>query len=260
MSSSRSDWPALPDFHPEFGLLCPSPRRRRGLRLVVLSVMSTLAIGATMGLAVAHWPDGEVPASAAQPTDGQPPAGAPDIPASATPRSMSAAGVDSSPAMRLQESCKAGVTADLAAFFLKSTCGAGKLHAKHGARAANRVATVILGRTDAAPAPIAAPAPVAAATIEPSRVKVGNAAKSANLTTAAVEGTAAAKKPKVKASAPIALTPPGRELSRQNAMGDAAMAYASTPRLGRESFDPYGDTFRSTAPRPGFEAPFGWFR
>src|SRR5258708_26382696 len=136
MSRSRSDWPAAPDFHPEFGLLCPSPRRRRSLRLVVLSVVSTMAIGATMGLAVAHWHDGEGLASTVQPMEGL--AGALEIPAGAAQRSATAADVDALPAADAHESCKAGVS-DLAAFFLNPTCGSSRLHARHGARAGNRV-------------------------------------------------------------------------------------------------------------------------
>jgi len=59
MSTSLSDWPSVPDFHPEFGLLCPSPRRRRSLRLAMASVIVGMAIGATMELAVAHWRDSD---------------------------------------------------------------------------------------------------------------------------------------------------------------------------------------------------------
>jgi hypothetical protein len=145
---SSFGWPAVPDFHPEFGFLCPSPRRRRGMRLAVIGVLATMAIGATMGLALAHRTDGEEPTATAQPMDEQPPAALTDISISSLPRSMSPAGADPSPVTRAQESCKAGTSEDMAALFLNPSCGTRKPHAKHGARATNRVATVILGRMD----------------------------------------------------------------------------------------------------------------
>src|ERR1700732_808467 len=68
-----TDWPSAPDFHPEFGFLCPSPRRRRSVRLAVASVITGMAIGATIELAVAHWRGGDVARSpAATSIDEQP--------------------------------------------------------------------------------------------------------------------------------------------------------------------------------------------
>jgi hypothetical protein len=224
MSGSRSDWPAVPDFHPEFGFLCPSPRRRRGIRLAVLSMATTVAIGATMGLAVAHRTDGSGPASAAQPKDGQPSA---QVPAPA---------VD---ATRLHETCKGDAAQDLAAFFLNRTCVSNKPHGRHGARTANRVVTVIIGRTDATPAPVAATA------IEPSQASGGNAEKPANLTAAAVERTA----PPAKASASMTVAAPAPAVN-----GAMVSAYASTPRFRPQSYERHGDPFRSIALQPGFEA------
>jgi hypothetical protein len=243
MPRSRSDWPAAPDFHPEFGFLCLSPRRRRVLRLVMLSVATAVAIGATMRLAGAHWPDRE--AATAQPTD---------APLAAA---VSATGMDAS---RLHESCKPDGVRDLVALFFNSACGSGKLHARHGGRAPNRVATVIIGRTDAASTAATTQAPAAATGIETSHGDGAGAEKSAALTTAAVERTTPPKKPKLNAKVPIALTAQARELSRQNTVGDAAMAYAATPKIRRESFNPYGDTFRSSTPQSGFDAPFGRIR
>jgi hypothetical protein len=220
MSRSRSHWPAMPDSHPEFGLLCPSPRRRRCIRLVMLSLATIMAIGATMGLAIAHRTDAESPASMVQPTDERPLAGA------------STAG---DAATGARQSCKADVATDLASYFLGSACAPNKPHARHGARAANRVATVILGRVDAAPATPAAQA--AGPAIKSSQLSAGNTEKSANIGTAAVGPTALPKKPKAKASAPIALTPAAGELSRRNGMLGAAApnAYASAPKFGREA-------------------------
>lgn len=253
MSSSRSGWPAGPDFHPEFGFLCPSPRRRRAIRVAVLSIATTVAISATMGLAVAHWSDGGGQAS--RPIDQRPPAGVLAHPANSSKRSLPAAGADASPVTPVpvtlrQESCNAGAT-DPAAFFFNQACGSRRFHARHGARANNRVATVILGRVDAAPeATGSAPRRLAVATNEPSQT----ADKSTNPL------TAPPKKRKASPDAPI--TPAAREPSRQNDMlnGGMVSAYASTPKFGREPFEPYRDKSRSTALQSSFDAPFGRLR
>jgi hypothetical protein len=222
---------AVPDFHPEFGLLCPSPRRRRGIRLAVLCIVTTMAIGATMGLAVARWPaggDGAVPM--AVPINGQPLA------------QVSAAGLEAMPGRGSCRPDKVDSVKDMLSLFLDPVCGSNKPHVKHGARAANRVATVVIGRTDALPP--SASEPVAAT--EPSEVKVGDAENSAN--EPAVERTKSPKKPKPRASGPIALTPPARELSRQNA---SVNPYAN-PSFGREAYEPYRNPYRAAAPQPGY--------
>jgi hypothetical protein len=237
MSSSRSDWPAAPDFHPEFGFLCPSARRRRGLWLAAAIVAITLAIGTTMGFAVAHRTDGIGVASTAQPTD-EPPLADAAVPA-----------VD---ATREHESCQGDLAQDLAAFFLNSVCGSNKAHAKHGARIANRVATVIIGRADAPPAPTAeTPAPAAA--IESSQAGGGNAEKPSNVATAAIERTTAPKRPKARSTASTGLA------ANTPAADAAVSAYASAPRsrlqsYQAESYHRYGDTFRAIAPQRGFAA------
>jgi hypothetical protein len=221
MFSSRSDRPSVPGYHPEFGLLCPSPRRRRVMRLGVLSIATTIAIGATMGLAVARWPDRDGLAATAEPMNERS-----QVPAAAIE------------AVRAHESCKTDPTGDLAAFFLKTACGSSKPHARHAGRAANRVATVIIGRTDIAPEPTEVAPPPAAAN-EPSEV-------------AALERANPAK---AKAGAPIANALPAAEMGRWNAMFNS---YASTAasRIGRESYDSHGDTFRSAALHSGFADPF----
>jgi hypothetical protein len=247
MSRFRSDRPAMPAYHPEFGLLCPYPRRRRCIRLVMLSLATTMVIGATMGLAIANRTDGEDPALLVWPTDERPLA-----------NRFTAGGA----ATQAREFCKADEAASLMSFFLGPDCAPNKRHARHGARATNRVATVIIGRTDAAPTATAAlSAPVAAPAIVPSQPNAGKADKSANTTTAALERTALHKKPKEKASAPIALTPAARELSRQAVPRDAAPnAYASAPKFGREAYDPHRDTLRATARQSGVDPRFGWVR
>lgn len=214
----------MPDFHPEFGLLCPSPRRRRGIRVAVLCIVTTLAIGTTMGLAVARWPaggDGAVPT--AEPINAQPLA------------RVSAAGFDAASGHGSCQPDKVDAFKDLLGLFLDPVCGSNKPRIRHGARAANRVATVVIGRTDALPP--SASEPVAAT--EPP--KVANAEISANETTAAVERTKSPKKPKLKASGAIALTPPARSLN----------PYANSS-FGREAYDPYRNPYRAAPPQPGY--------
>jgi hypothetical protein len=137
VSSSRFGWPAGPDFHPEFGLLCPSPRRRRAMRLATVAVLAVLAVGATMGLAVAHRTDAEGLAATSLTVEEQLPARPFDVSAN-SPRFM-----------RTQASCQAGTREDLEALFFSPSCGARKSHAKHGARATSRVGTAVAGRGDA---------------------------------------------------------------------------------------------------------------
>jgi hypothetical protein len=196
----------MPDFHPEFGLLCPSPRRRRALRLASLSVATVLAIGTTVALAAARWPAGDGAATPVQPMNEPAPAQTLD-------------------AARTHESCKADTERSLASFFLDSTCGK---HVRHGGRAAGRVATVIIGRTDVAPEPtVAAPPPTE---------------KSENATPAAAERATPPKRPKAKSSTAIALTAPSANAPNS----------ASTARAGRETYDPYGTIFRSGSPQSGY--------
>jgi hypothetical protein len=219
MTRTRSDWPAAPDFHPEFGFLCPSARKRRGLRLATALLVTTLAIGATMGFAVEHRSDEVAPVAAAE----QP-----------LPGSTSAADPT-----RTRETCDEDLVKGLATYFLNinSRCGASKPHARHGARTANRVATVIIGRTQALPA-----VPAAAA-VEPPAVDSGKAEGPESVAAAAPERTTSPKKPKMKPTALVLAASP------------AVGAYASVSRSGvrsyqspsyqPQSYQPYGDAFRS---------------
>jgi len=222
MSSSRSDGSAAPDFHPEFGFLCPSARKRRALRLAAALLATTLAIGATMGLALEHRTE-EVGPAATAPAAEQP---LPQASPAADPASVHA-------------TCKGDLDQGLASLFLNinSPCGSSKPHAKHGARMANRVATVIIGRTEALPTPSATPAD------EPSQVDGGKAEGPASETAAAPERAAAPKKPKTKTTA-MALASP--------AVGAAVSAYAAVPRSRLQYYQPYGDPFRSIASQGGF--------
>jgi hypothetical protein len=122
----------MPEFHPEFGLLCPSSRGRWAMRLATAAVLAALATGATMGFAVAHRTDTEGLVVSSQPMD-EP----------ARPLESAASPLQVAPA---QAYCQAGTSDDMAALFLNPSCGARKPHARHNAKPPNRVATFILGR------------------------------------------------------------------------------------------------------------------
>ena len=214
---------AVPDYHPEFGLLCPSPRRRRGMRLAALCAVTAMAIGATMGLAVARWPassDGLAAASE---------------PATSPLARVSASG-GAPPGHKSCKPEKVDAFKDLLALFLAPDCGSGK-HVRHGTRTDNRVANVIIGRTDAAPAPTAETA------AEPVEAKAVDADKTSNVAAAVPETSKPPKKPKLKA----------RDPGRQNAMLNP---YAG-PRFGHESYDPYRNPYRATGGQSGFDPSFG---
>src|SRR5215472_3307072 len=131
MPGFRSDWPKSPAFHPEFGLMCPSPRALRGLRLAAITV--AVAISATMGLAAAHWgaaESSEVVAPLAE-----------QAPLAADLRGPLAEVAP--PGLARGHDCKAAAGSDLDASFLNPTCGASKPRARH-AHVASRVSTFIL--------------------------------------------------------------------------------------------------------------------
>jgi hypothetical protein len=228
MSSFRSEWAARPDFHPEFGYLCPSLRRRRRLRVVLVTAATVLAVGATMAFAAAHRGDADGLARTVQPDTG---ADATPIPAS-TPATSTPADAAASPAP-LPDTCKAAASGDPAGSFLGLHCRSGKpQHVRHGARAAYRVAVVILGRKDAPPAPVEATT-VTAAGDEPTGAEKPVAALSP-----APHATPHPKKPKADVTF-------ARELGPQNAGADA---YAD---------DPYYDRYRSGSLQRGFGGLFG---
>jgi hypothetical protein len=222
MSSFRSEWAARPDFHPEFGYLCPSARRRRRVRFVLVAATAVLAVGATMALAAAHRGDAEGRAAAVQR----------DASAEVTQASTSAADAVAAPAPApMQDACKAAASGDPVGSFLDRHCRSSKQHVRHGARAAYRVAVVILGRTDAPPVPAEA-APVTAAGNDPAGVEKPVAAMSP---APLAHATPHPKKP--RADATLAL-------SRQNATIDA---YA---------YDPYYNRYRADSLQRGYG---GWF-
>lgn len=162
VSAVRSDWPVAPDFHPEFGFLCPSPSRLRRLRVAMTLTLAGIGIGATIELAVAHWGDSGAAAQTliAGPIEEEPLGKAAAVP---RPSGIRIASMQPSESAALTEtwplpqhgSCKDAVSRDPAASFLNPDCWSGKVHARHAGRTAYRVATFIVGRTDLPPAPTA---------------------------------------------------------------------------------------------------------
>jgi hypothetical protein len=159
VSAARSDGLGAPDFHLEFGFLCPSPRRRRRLRLATTLILAGMGIATTIELAVAHWRDNDAVAQtlSAGPVDEEPLLEAAAIP---QPSGTRVASMQPSGPAALTEawplpqhgSCNNAASGDLAAAFLNSGCRAGKVHARHAERTAYRVATIIVGRAESAPA------------------------------------------------------------------------------------------------------------
>jgi hypothetical protein len=198
--------------------------------------MAGMAIGATMGLAIAHWRGGDATSASARSFDEErltlpgdaafPPV---DIPVVAIGSSASTPGADEPTAARPQGVCADPSVKDMAAAFLNPNCGSSKPHVRHVARATYRVATVVIGRADVTPAETA---PVAVAAIEPLNTPAGAMLKLVSSSTQPIERPALpSKKAKVVTSAPIALTPPAREATPQE-VGFSAFAAAPWPRRG----------------------------
>jgi hypothetical protein len=235
----------------------PFPRGRRGLRLALACVMAGTAIGATIELAIAHWRGGDAASPSARsfneerltlPGDAAfPPIGVPVAP---TRPSALSAGADEWAAVRPQGGCTDPSVKDMAAAFLNPSCGLSKSHVRHVGRATYRVATVVIGRTDAAAADTA---PVAVAAIEPLHAPAGVMVKVVPSTTQPIERPVLPpKKAKVVTSAPIVLTPPAREPTPQEA---GFSAFAATPWPGRSDSRP-ADTPRA-ADLQSLGGPFG---
>ena len=133
MASSRSDWSGA--YHPEVGLLCPSPRRRRALRLATACLAATVIIGTTMGLAGTHRPDRDALAATTIVTGELEPSQAPATAAELAPLPL-----------RGHDLCESVSARDPAASCLQPKCSAPK--PRHGGRVAKRTATFILGHTE----------------------------------------------------------------------------------------------------------------
>jgi hypothetical protein len=261
MSMPHSDSPYAPDFHPEFGLLCPSRRRRRSIRLAMVSVIAGMAIGATIELAVAHWRDGDFAQSPVATAvdeeslaEGTAIQAVPDIPVALARPSTSAAGAYDLTATRSQAFCKDTGAKDLAAEFLNPACESVKLHARHSAQTTSRVATVIIGRAESSSAPAAAgPMPVTVSAVESSYTVV-SAGKTVIPTAQLVERRVPPKKPKAAPSTPIVLASPNREPAQKDA---GSFAFAAVHRSGTGYYDRPGDIFRGAAMPPSSGGPFG---
>jgi hypothetical protein len=142
-----------PDFHPEFGLLCPSPRRRRRLRLAVTMILAGIGIAATVELAIAHWHDADAAAQILIAGSIEEAAAIPQ------PSGIRVAPMQPSESAGLAEawplqhgSCKDAASRDLAASFLNSDCRSRKVRARHAERTGSRVATFMVGRAESPPA------------------------------------------------------------------------------------------------------------
>jgi len=217
MPGFRSDWPKSPAFHPEFGLMCPSPRALRGLRLAAITV--AIAISATMGLALAHW-------GAAESSEIVSPV-AEQAPLAADLRGPLADVAPTAPARG--HDCKAGAGSDLDASFLNPSCGPSKSHVRHAHVGGSRVSTFILGRTD-----VARDTPAVAAATDPSE----------KIAPSPEQPVPPVKKPKAK--------PRPTAIAAQDVTQDSAVsAYAPPSRNGGTYGNPYGPTFRPMPPGLG---------
>jgi hypothetical protein len=254
MSTLRSDWPATPNFHPEFGLLCPSPQARRRMRLALVGAMTGMVIGAAMELAVAHRNDADAGVSnpVADSNDAQPPAprtagevtGVPKASARALERAgNSVEAVVASP----PGGCRDVAANDAAASFIGPTCRSGKPHVRHTARTGNRVATVIVGSVAAPVAPTEAePVLATVAALEPTQASAGATAKSILTPAQLTVGRATPAPKERRTAAPAHLDSAGIN------------AYAAVPWSGRE--DRSRHTAHAVAPQFNYAGPFGGIR
>lgn len=142
-------WRPQPDFHPEFGYLCPAPRMRRSIRRSMACMMIGMMIGVIGAVAITHRAarDGEdggrasaAPIDTAQapliesPVAGVSPGRSTDRPAAAAPQAK-------------------GPCEDPVAAFLNQACSSAKSRARHAARTKNHLATVTSGTVSASPRP-----------------------------------------------------------------------------------------------------------
>jgi hypothetical protein len=235
MSTLRSDWPATPKFHPEFGLLCPSPQARRRMRLALVGAMTGVVIGAATALAVAHRNDAGAGVSipVADSIDAQPPA-------SRTAVALERAGNTVETAVASPPGgCRDVAAKDAAASFIGPTCRSGTPHVRHTARTGNRVATVIVGSMGAPAAPTETePMPTTVAALEPTQASAGATAKSI-LTPA----------PKKRKTAGVRLA---------HLDGAGIDAYAAVPWSGRADRSHYAA--RAAAPQFNYAGALGGIR
>jgi hypothetical protein len=252
----RPDGPSTPDFHPEFGILCPSSRRRRRLRLILTCVMAIMAFEATAKLGVAGWRDSvsRVTVPTAGPIGDQSPgeAVAPGLSEFAAFPSMTTSDTDRSKRLSAESFCK-----NLSTSFLDPTCRSEKPRARHAARAAYRVATVIIGRSPSPPPPVVAsdPAPASATPIDQRHAVAAGTNKTTALMAQSVDRPVRpAKNPKAAPSAPTVLDAE----PKQEDVGINAYA-ATPPRPGHDYHARPDDPFRAAALPQNYRGPFGMF-
>jgi hypothetical protein len=222
MRSYCSEWP---EFHPEFGLLCPSNRQRRFVRLATIFVMSIIVIGASRGLAAAHRADPDEMFVAMLPHDD-------DLPVEMA--ALEPTGSDEIPAPP-RDPCKGLGPDDLAGYLLNPGC---KIQGRHGQHKSSRLTVITAGRIELQLASLA-PAPPSALTIAMQQVaaKVAETEKRAS---GATQKTASLKKHKQRENAPVELA---RAPSRPGGMPNTLVtAYTTESKLTR-SHGPFNDSF-----------------
>lgn len=214
MRSYCSEWP---EFHPEFGLFCPSVRQRRAARLATIFFMSLMVIGASRGLAASHRPDrDETILATLAAEDAVERAQMPEL---TTPASGEAAAAP----VRPEDPCKGFGLDDFSASFLNPAC---KIQGRHGQHKVTRVAT--FGHIELA-STSSLPAPLSALTMMMQEVATKVAAAEKRGSAAAERRTASVKKHKSR-EAPIEVA---HASNRPGGMPYMVNAYTTESKLNR---------------------------
>jgi hypothetical protein len=185
--------PASHNVHPEFGLLCPTPRFRRRLRLVLAGL-----VVAGLGAGIMAATGGSKPEAAANRVDAA--SLARTVPAASTPRSSAAVGsrtgvVEGAPTTADKPACIGDTRSD-------ANCLAVKPRKPRMVRVATdrpAIAAVAIGRS-AAPAPGMIDVALPGAGPPGAMAKASEAEVAAASTTGSEKSVATAKKPKKSAS------------------------------------------------------------
>jgi hypothetical protein len=275
MSTWDGGFSPAPNFHPEFGYLCPSARLRRKVRGAVVTLAAGTLIAGSVGLALLAQlsprppDDGGRQETALSAMPLPPPIEkaadlkTPDIkatgqadegiPAIAMARAVAS---ERAAAARAQASCD-----DLSGSFLAPQCQlgrTGKSHASRTARAAheagNRAATVSIGRADAAlqtGPQEAGPRQSASQESAPRRVAASRLAPAVETaaTAAATNEAPAAAMPAPKPAAPANKPVKSERKSPTQQAPGREVASADTPAAPSLAFDLFGLFHRT--PRTG---------
>jgi hypothetical protein len=251
MFTFRTDESVRWDSHPEFGILCPSPRRRRRIRTAMVSALAIIAAGAMIKLAGAHRQGSDL--AAARATEGTEQAAVADheglskplaAPSVLAQSSTSAADVGGLTAPPQGGQCKESSGPNLASTFLNPVCG--QSHLKHAGRNPHKVLTVIIGRSEPPPA---SETSVAAAPTDASHPSAGAAGSPA--TTQPIEHPASLPKKKTTSVPQIAATPAQAPAQPFDPFGAFAAARQRPGAFERSA------TPRATAAPPRLGNPFG---